>query len=140
MTKAHHNPQGGFINPWPSFTKHGVWKFMTALFSEYDTSVKAPSKEVCDSLVQDVDLELIKKPVDSGARLTWLGHASFLLQLSDCNLLFDPIFSQRCSINQWIGPKRYTRPPCTLEQLCESVNVDAIIISHNQYNFSFWFI
>lgn len=50
-------------------------------------------------------------------KATWLGHACFLLELpsrSDpgvrgVRILFDPVFSERCSPSQWLGPKRYTR-------------------------------
>lgn len=48
---------------------------------------------------------------------TWLGHACFLVEMpsrSDfgdrgARILFDPVFSDRCSPSQWIGPKRFTR-------------------------------
>lgn len=52
-----------------------------------------------------------------GAKATWLGHACVLLQLAPANdekrglnILFDPVFSERCGPNQYFGaPKRYTR-------------------------------
>jgi N-acyl-phosphatidylethanolamine-hydrolysing phospholipase D len=47
---------------------------------------------------------------------TWLGHACFLVELpakpSDprgIRILYDPVFSLRCSSSQTLGPKRYTR-------------------------------
>lgn len=52
-------------------------------------------------------------------KTTWLGHACFLVELPSrlgpseegrgVRILFDPVFSDRCSPSQWIGPKRYTR-------------------------------
>jgi len=66
-------------------------------------------------------------------RLTWLGHASLLLQAaSGVGILMDPIFSDRCSPLQFTGPKRYTRPPCKLEDIKDLVQV--VIISHNHYD------
>ncbi|KAH8825939.1 N-acyl-phosphatidylethanolamine-hydrolyzing phospholipase D [Flagelloscypha sp. PMI_526] len=70
-------------------------------------------------------------------RATWLGHACFFVQMPGsassrgANILFDPIFSDRCSPNQHMGPKRYTPPPCTIEDIPE---VDAVVISHNHYD------
>lgn len=73
------------------------------------------------------------------ARATWLGHASVLLQLPTLenagvrplNVLFDPIFSQRCSPSQSFGPIRSFPPPCTVKELPA---VDFVIISHNHYD------
>lgn len=51
-------------------------------------------------------------------KTTWLGHACFLVELPlraesqasrGARVLFDPVFSNRCSPFQWIGPKRFTR-------------------------------
>ena len=52
-------------------------------------------------------------------KCTWLGHACFVVELPShltssekgrgVRILFDPVFSDRCSPSQWIGPKRFTR-------------------------------
>ena len=46
---------------------------------------------------------------------TWLGHACFFVELpapegaaKGATILFDPVFSHRCSPSQIIGPQRYT--------------------------------
>lgn len=67
----------------------------------------------------------------SSPRLTWLGHASFLFQYGDIGLLTDPVFSQRCSPVQFIGPKRYTPAPLTVAELPP---VQHVLISHNHYD------
>jgi N-acyl-phosphatidylethanolamine-hydrolysing phospholipase D len=50
-------------------------------------------------------------------KATWLGHACFLVELPTpsipgatrgARILFDPVFSHRCSPSQWFGPSRYT--------------------------------
>lgn len=61
---------------------------------------------------------------------TW-DSACFLVQLEGVNILFDPVFSERCSPNQWAGPKRYTPPPCKLDEL---PRIDIVVISHNHYD------
>ncbi|KAG7440705.1 Metallo-hydrolase/oxidoreductase [Guyanagaster necrorhizus] len=71
-------------------------------------------------------------------KATWLGHACFLVELPfitglerGARVLFDPVFSDRCSPSQSFGPKRYTEPPCKIEDIPE---VDAVVISHNHYD------
>jgi len=64
-------------------------------------------------------------------RLTWLGHSSFLFQYRNCNVLTDPVFSERCSPVQFAGPKRYTPAPLSVAELPEITHV---LISHNHYD------
>ncbi|XP_008398999.1 N-acyl-phosphatidylethanolamine-hydrolyzing phospholipase D-like [Poecilia reticulata] len=64
-------------------------------------------------------------------RLEWLGHATVLVEMEGVNILTDPIFSQRASFLQFMGPKRYRGPPCTVEQL---PRIDAVLISHSHYD------
>lgn len=52
-----------------------------------------------------------------GLRVTWLGHATVLVEMDGLNILTDPIFSQRASPFQFMGPKRYRGPPCTVDQV-----------------------
>jgi N-acyl-phosphatidylethanolamine-hydrolysing phospholipase D len=49
-------------------------------------------------------------------KATWLGHACFLVELPERlglsrgpRILFDPVFSDRCSPVPFMGPKRFTR-------------------------------
>jgi len=67
----------------------------------------------------------------SSCRLTWLGHATVLAEVDGCTILADPVFSDRASFVQFAGPRRYTDPACTVEDLPK---VDAVIISHNHYD------
>ena len=46
-------------------------------------------------------------------------------------VLFDPVFSERCSPFSWLGPKRYTEAPCQIEDI---PTIDAVVISHNHYD------
>ena len=59
-------------------------------------------------------------------RATWLGHACYLVEFpSGLRVLFDPVFTQRCSPLSWLGPKRYTPMPCQIEDV---QLIDAVII------------
>ena len=65
-------------------------------------------------------------------RATWLGHACYYVEFpGGLRVLFDPVFSERCSPFSWLGPKRYTEVPCQIDDI---PTVDAVVISHNHYD------
>jgi L-ascorbate metabolism protein UlaG (beta-lactamase superfamily) len=63
--------------------------------------------------------------------LTWIGHATVLLQLEGKNILTDPHFSERASPVQWAGPQRAVPPGLSLEDLPP---IDIVVISHDHYD------
>ena len=72
------------------------------------------------------DLEQLARPpaVGEPARLTWIGHASWLVQLDGASLLIDPVFSES------IGPgiNRHVPAALSVEQLPA---IDAQLVTHN---------
>ncbi|MET0385563.1 MAG: MBL fold metallo-hydrolase [Polyangiales bacterium] len=70
-------------------------------------------------------------PPASGLRATWLGHATTLVELDGRRVLFDPMFSDRCSPVPFAGPKRFFPPPIALDQL---PHIDVVAISHDHYD------
>ncbi|KAL1924270.1 uncharacterized protein VTP21DRAFT_7305 [Calcarisporiella thermophila] len=126
--KAHH-AKGGFENPWPSFQKISPIEFLKG-FREFNLTRNLPAAEDKVKIV-DINHELLNKPTPGKVQATWLGHACFLVQIDGVNILYDPVFSDRCSPSQHIGPKRYTPPPCKLSELPP---IDLVIISHNHYD------
>lgn len=63
--------------------------------------------------------------------LTWIGHASVLLQIDGINILTDPHLTKRASPVSFAGPSRTTPPGLSIEDL---PNIDIIVISHNHYD------
>jgi N-acyl-phosphatidylethanolamine-hydrolysing phospholipase D len=63
--------------------------------------------------------------------VTWIGHASTLVQASGLNVLTDPIFSDHAFPVQFAGPKRAQSPGVALADL---PGVDVVVISHNHYD------
>jgi N-acyl-phosphatidylethanolamine-hydrolysing phospholipase D len=88
---------------------------------------------------QAPDLDFIRSNAQArGARahamlpaVTWIGHASALVQASGLNVLTDPIFSQRASPVQFAGPARAQPPGIALQDL---PHIDVVVISHNHYD------
>lgn len=64
-------------------------------------------------------------------KLIFVNHSTFLIQLDTLNILTDPIWSERCSPVQWLGPKRNRPPGVTFNSL---PNIDVVLISHNHYD------
>ena len=63
--------------------------------------------------------------------VTWVGHATFLLQLGPVNVLTDPMWSDRASPAQWVGPRRLMSPAVDFDALPP---LDAVLLSHNHYD------
>nr|WP_229634296.1 MBL fold metallo-hydrolase [Duganella qianjiadongensis] len=60
--------------------------------------------------------------------LSWIGHASVLIQAGGLSILTDPIFSERASPVQFAGPRRLQPPGIALDELPP---IDVVLISHN---------
>ncbi|KAJ4353484.1 uncharacterized protein N0V89_005214 [Didymosphaeria variabile] len=145
-----------FKNPWPSFhkpTPQETWNSL-AFGVDEDRSIDLAASHVpgaptegstkADRDKQAAHLLGVEKPDFSfdgnehRSKSTWLGHASMLLQLpsleadgTPVRVLFDPIFSMRCSPSQSVGPIRSYLPPCKLEDLPP---IHIVLISHNHYD------
>ncbi|MGM0411702.1 MAG: MBL fold metallo-hydrolase [Pseudomonadota bacterium] len=66
-----------------------------------------------------------------GAAITWIGHATALLEVDGRTVLTDPVFSDRASPLTWLGPRRYAPPRPALKALPA---IDVVVISHNHYD------
>lgn len=62
-----------------------------------------------------------------GARLTWLGHASWLVQLDGVSLVIDPVLNETIPM----GIRRNVPPGIPIPQL---PRIDASLVSHNHYD------
>ena len=77
------------------------------------------------------DASLYAQPSGSGLRVTWFGHSSLLLEIDGVRVLIDPVWEERASPLQWMGPRRFFAPTLRLEDLPP---LDAILISHDHYD------
>ena len=63
--------------------------------------------------------------------VTWIGHASFLVQLAGRNVLIDPQFSERASPVPFAGPRRIVPLPI---EVAELPAIHVVLITHNHYD------
>jgi L-ascorbate metabolism protein UlaG (beta-lactamase superfamily) len=64
-------------------------------------------------------------------RISYVGHASLLIQTAGLNLLIDPVWSERVSPVSFAGPKRVNDPGIAFDRLPP---IDAVLVSHNHYD------
>jgi L-ascorbate metabolism protein UlaG (beta-lactamase superfamily) len=100
----------------PSFAD--LWRLFRAPRSKWPSSVPV----------------IPKRPAplgDSAAVVTFIGHATTLLQTRNGTLLTDPVWSQRASPVPFAGPRRVRQPGVRFEDL---PHVDVVLLSHNHYD------
>jgi len=64
-------------------------------------------------------------------RISYVGHASFLIQTAGINILLDPVWSKRASPLRFIGPKRVNAPGIAFADLPP---IDVVLVSHGHYD------
>jgi len=60
-----------------------------------------------------------------------LGHSTVLLKLGGGFWITDPVFAERASPVQWMGPKRFHAPPIALDDLPP---LRGVLLSHDHYD------
>jgi L-ascorbate metabolism protein UlaG (beta-lactamase superfamily) len=69
--------------------------------------------------------------IGAKVRLSFVGHASWLIQTSGLNILVDPVWSDRASPVSWAGPKRHNDPGIAFDALPP---IDIVLVSHGHYD------
>jgi N-acyl-phosphatidylethanolamine-hydrolysing phospholipase D len=99
--------------------QNGLPKPPSTIFNGYSgVPIERPALELLARNKQDVTV-------------TWVGHATLLVQMAGLNILTDPHFSERASPVSFAGPKRKVPVPV---QLSELPRIDLVLISHNHYD------
>jgi len=63
--------------------------------------------------------------------VTFVGHATFLIQVASINLLTDPVYSERASPVSFAGPRRVRAPGVRFDDLPA---ISLVLLSHNHYD------
>lgn len=122
---------GRFQNPWPTWRPPTITNILKFGLSKNKSNI--PTKQELDLVLPIVKPRFTDYiiPPEDGVRVTWLGHATVLVQLDGINILTDPIFSERASPSQVVGPKRYRDVPCSVHDIPV---IHAVVISHTHYD------
>jgi hypothetical protein len=80
-----------------------------------------------------VDEPLRRPPGLDGAVavVTFIGHATFLIQTAAGNILTDPMYSQRAGPLNVVGPRRVRQPAVPFDDLPAT---SMVLLSHNHYD------
>ncbi len=129
MTPTHHTGDGRFRNPWPNGT---LQRFPGLLRWQLDRLTKPLPAQPDPSVFRSVTPAFPQPRANEGrVVITWVGHASFLLQIGGLNVLSDPVWSERASPVTFAGPRRWVAPGIPLDALPP---IDVVLISHNHYD------
>ena len=118
-----HYDQKKFFNQDRSIYPHGLFSVLKWKFT---SSSEAWPKQILAT--KDTPPPQVG---NRSVRISSVGHATFLIQLQDKNILTDPVWSERVSPFKFVGPKRVSPPGIDLNKLPK---IDIVLISHNHYD------
>jgi L-ascorbate metabolism protein UlaG (beta-lactamase superfamily) len=124
--KPHHT-SGGFRNV-TAYEEHGFWDFLKWRRERAKLEIAGPQSY--NFPLAKNDPEFLRQNRDTNT-VTWIGHATVLLQMEGYNILTDPHFSERASPVQWAGPQRVVPPGLAFEALPP---IDIVVVSHDHYD------
>ena len=131
-SKPHHTAEGFKNNYLDSVTK-GFGAFARWQWERVRDGL--PPKAQTATPTTAPALDFVSANAKAGAAMqpaiTWVGHATMLVQANGLNVLTDPVFSERASPVQFAGPKRAQPPGLRMDQLPP---IDVVLISHNHYD------
>jgi N-acyl-phosphatidylethanolamine-hydrolysing phospholipase D len=120
-----HHVEGGFRNTDPAVQRASGterFKFMWGRAWAPARSIEVP-REANDGAVLRANV--------ADPTVTWIGHATLLVQIQGNNLLTDPHWGERASPVSWAGPKRLQPPGLAFEDLPP---IHVVLISHDHYD------
>jgi N-acyl-phosphatidylethanolamine-hydrolysing phospholipase D len=124
--KPHHT-QNGFRNV-HEYEEHDFWDFLR--WRRERANKEIPRPESYNFPLAQNDPNFLNHNRDKKT-VTWIGHATVLLQVGGYNILTDPHFSRRASPVQWAGPERVAPLGLAFEDLPP---IDIVVISHDHYD------
>ena len=133
--KPHHTPDG-FVNTIPDSVQAGKGSFLAMMQRRWrgDFEPKHDPAGGYEAFAAEwstpVDRDLISRRHGEPV-ITWLGHASMLLQVGGLNILIDPQFSSHAGPWGVFGAKRRVAVPIMPADLPP---IDLVLISHNHYD------
>ena len=124
---AHHR-EHGFANPNPTHPRAPFLTRMAFFVTRMLETTFAPKTATFPVVPNDG--AALRANTGTPA-VTWVGHATLLVQIDGVNVLTDPQWSLRASPFSFAGPKRVTPPALAFEHLPP---VHVVVISHDHYD------
>jgi N-acyl-phosphatidylethanolamine-hydrolysing phospholipase D len=128
--KKHHRPEG-FQNNYTEATDKSRADLLRWQLARLRDGLPKPPEKPTPVVAPDMKFVSANQGAAQEPAITWIGHATMLVQMGGLNILTDPIFSQRASPVQFAGPKRYQPPGIALKDL---PRIDVVLLSHNHYD------
>nr|WP_202512164.1 MBL fold metallo-hydrolase [Streptomyces sp. SID3343] len=128
VRRSPHFRDGSFRNPVPTrrSSPGALGKMYRA--QKAASGLRRPGGAV--PLVRPTAADFADAPT-TGLRASWLGHATVLVEMDGKRVLFDPVWSTRCSPSVAFGPARLHAVPVRFVDLPE---LDVVVISHDHYD------
>ncbi|HEX2165843.1 MAG TPA: MBL fold metallo-hydrolase [Longimicrobiales bacterium] len=122
---------GRFVIPWPmeDSPSRGI-RDIARWYAERMRTGVAPNPPADAFPPAEPDIAAPRNATDE-LRITWIGHATFLIQLAGITILTDPMWSRRASPIGWAGPARLVPPGLGFDAL---PTVDVVVLSHDHYD------
>ena len=127
--KPHHR-SGGFQNRYPHEPHPGFWGLVTWKWQAFWAGLPKEAEGGYHPVVLKPDARALHARLLNPS-VTWIGHATLLMQMGGLNVLTDPHFTERASPFDSIGPARRVPPALSLDEL---PRIDLVVISHNHYD------
>jgi L-ascorbate metabolism protein UlaG (beta-lactamase superfamily) len=128
-TESPHHSEKGFRNTYPGREgERGALDFFKWQWERLWKDIPGP--EEYDFPLAENNPWFLRNNTDAYT-VTWIGHATVLVQMDGKNLLTDPHFTERASPVSWAGPERVVPPGIPLAEL---PRIHMVVISHDHYD------
>lgn len=129
-----HFVKGRYISPWTRKTDKSNWAVMKWLVNGKQERLKLPSQftSIVEKMLKRLALDKALTASKDKLHVTWMGHASCYFQSGGLHFITDPVFSDRVSPFQFIGPKRVMDPLFHTDELFPEL--DVVLLSHTHYD------
>ena len=128
--KKHHLPDG-FQNNYTTATDKSRTELLRWQLARLRAGLPKPPEQLTPTVTPDLKFVSANIGARQEPAITWIGHATMLVQMGGLNVITDPVFSERASPVQFAGPKRYQAPGIALSDL---PRIDLVLLSHNHYD------
>jgi L-ascorbate metabolism protein UlaG (beta-lactamase superfamily) len=132
MPAYYNGPVSDHFDGTPFFNPHGPpgkrWRDLVRWFAERCSGGRAQWPAWAPSPFSDRPPARVE---GAAWRISYVGHASLLIQTAGINVLLDPVWSERASPFRFAGPKRVNDPGIAFADLPP---IELVLVSHGHYD------